>query len=77
MTTLTVAERIAQIKKDRAAGITNTSTNKAQGFWLEHTIDAIKRKSSDMLDSHDVRKEEASVLRQALRDQRIADGCRW
>lgn len=76
MTTLTVAERVAQIKQERANGKAPAAT-KEQGFWWQHTKDTILRKTSDILDTHEVRKEEASVLAQALRDKRIAEGCRW
>ena len=76
MKALTIAERVAQIKQERATGTTPTAT-KEQGFWWQHTKDTILRKTSDILDTREVRKEEASVLAQALRDKRITDGCRW
>lgn len=76
MTTLTVAERIAQIKQDRING-TKPAATKEQGFWYEHARDIVLRKADDAIVSHQARAAVAAELRAELAAQRRAEGYRW
>lgn len=78
MTTLTVAELIAQIKQDRINGTSTTLTTKTNdGLWWEHQRDSMLRKASAKADEVQARRIVAAEVREELAAKRKAEGYRW
>ncbi len=77
MTTLTVAERIAQIKQARLSGEAAPQPKANDGLWWEHKRDELLRRASAKADELQARRLVAAELREELAAQRKADGLRW